>query len=145
MKTQSVPQVPSRRLGRSILALLAGIVAGIVLSVGTDFGLHAMGLAPSTSVRWPNRLLVLATAYRSTYGIFAAYVIARLAPNRPMGHALFAGVLGLVVSTLGAATAWNTTVGQHWYPVALALTALPTAWIGGKMRLLQTKTETAAA
>lgn len=145
MNTHSNPQVSPRRLGRSILALLAGIIVGIVLSMGTDFGLHAVGLVPSLKERWPNQLLALATAYRSIYGVIAAYVIARLAPNRPMGHALLAGALGLVVSSLGAAAAWNITVGQHWYPVALALTALPTAWIGAKLRLIQMQTSTKAA
>jgi len=137
MPSASAPQTSSRRLGRSILALLAGIVVGIVLSTGTDFGLQAMGLAPPISERWSNNLLLLATAYRSIYQVIAAYVIARLAPSRPMGHALLAGALGLVVSTLGAAAAWNSTVGQHWYPIALALTTIPTAWMGGKLRLLR--------
>ena len=145
MSTQSVPQVVPRRIGRSALALLAGIAVGIVLSTGTDFGLHAIGLAPSIKDGWPNRLLAIATAYRSIYGILASYIIARLAPNRPMGHALVAGVLGLLASSLGAAAAWSTTVGQHWYPVALALTALPTAWIGAKLWLMQTQSQTTTA
>ena len=142
MNTPSASELPSRRVGRSILALLAGIVVGIVLSTGTDFGLYAIGFAPSLSARWPNPLLLLATAYRSIYGIIGAYVIARLAPNRPMGHALVAGALGFAVSTLGAAAAWNSTAGQRWYPVALALTAMPTAWIGGRLRQLQLQAET---
>ena len=145
MNTQPSPQVFSRRIGRSILAVLAGIVIGIVLSTGTDFALHAIGLTPSPKERWPNNLLMLATFYRSIYGIFGAYVIARLAPSRPMAHAIAAGVLGVVVSSLGAAAAWNTTVGQHWYPVALAVTALPTAWIGAKLWLMQLHSRTAAA
>jgi len=145
MNTQSAPQVVSRRIGRSILAVLAGIVVGIVLSTATDFGLHAIGLAPSIKDGWPNRLLALATAYRSIYGVLASYVIARLAPNRPMGHSLVAGTLGLIVSSLGAVAAWKTTVGQHWYPVALALTALPTAWIGAKLWLMQSRSGRTAA
>jgi hypothetical protein len=79
-----------------------------------------IGFAPSIKERWPNHLLGLATLYRAIYGILGSYVIARLAPNRPMGHSLLAGILGLVMSSLGAAAAWNTTVGQHWYPVVLA-------------------------
>ena len=145
MNAPSTRPVPSRRIGRSILALLAGILVGIVFSMGTDFGLHAIGLAPSLKERWPNHLLVLATLYRSIYGILGSYVIARLAPNRPMGHSLLAGALGLVLSSLGAAAAWSTTVGQHWYPVVLALTALPTAWIGAKLWLMQLHSQTAAA
>jgi hypothetical protein len=105
--------------------------------MGTDFGLHAIGLTPSPKERWPSSLLVLATVYRSIYGILASYVIARLAPNRPMGHSLVAGALGLVASSLGAIAAWSTTPGQHWYPIALAVTALPTAWIGAKLWLMQ--------
>jgi uncharacterized membrane protein YfcA len=145
MNTQSNPQVPPRRYGRSILALLAGIAMGIVLSVGTDLGLHAAGLVPSQSERWASGLLLLATAYRSIYGVIGAYVIARLAPSRPMGHALTAGTLGMVASIVGAAAMWSSTSGQHWYPVALALTALPTAWIGAKLRLMQGQNETKAA
>jgi len=145
MNTQKGTQIPQRRLGRSILALLAGIIVGIVLSVGTDLGLHAIGIVPAQNQSWPNHLLVVAVAYRSIYGVISAYVIAWLAPNRPMGHALFAGALGLVVSALGAAAAWSSTIGQHWYPVTLALTTLPTAWIGAKLRLLQLQIETRAA
>jgi len=144
MNTPSTSAAPSRRIGRSILAVLAGIVVGIVLSTGSDFGLHAIGFAPSIKERWPNHLLALATLYRSIYGILGSYVIAWLAPNRPMGHSLVAGTLGLVVSSLAAAAAWSTTVGQHWYPVALALTALPTAWIGAKLWLMRSHSRTAA-
>ena len=145
MNAQSVPQVQPRRLGRSILAVLAGIAVGIVLSLGTDWGLRRIGLVPAQNERWPNQLLLLAAIYRSIYGVIASYVIARLAPNRPMGHSLVAGALGMLVSTLGAAAAWSTTVGQHWYEVALVLTAIPTAWIGAKLRLMQLRTKTTAA
>jgi len=143
MNTQTAPQAASRRIGRSILAVLVGIVVGVVLSIATDFGLQAIGLAPKG--RWPKNLLTLATAYRSIYGILASYIIARLAPNRPMGHALVAGTLGLIVSTLGAIAAWSTTAGQHWYPIALALTALPTAWVGAKLWLAQSPAHSQSA
>ena len=145
MNTETKCQIPPRRLERSILALLAGIVVGIVLSVGTDLGLHAIGVVPAQSERWPNQLLLLATTYRSIYGVIGAYVIARLAPNRRMGHALVAGALSLVVSTLGAASTWSSTIGQHWYPATLALTTLPTAWIGAKLRMMQLQIDTRAA
>ncbi len=145
MNTQTAPQVAPRRIGRSIVAVLAGIVVGIILSTGTDFGLNAIGVTPSPKERWPNHLLAFATVYRSIYGIFCSWLIARLAPNRPMAHSLLAGTLGLIVSTLGAIAAWSTTAGQHWYPIALALTALPTAWLGAKLWLMQLDSRTAAA
>jgi len=127
--------------------LLAGIVVGIVLSVGTDWGLHFIGLvpAPTQNERWPNQLLLLAAVYRTIYGVIASYVIAWLAPNRPMGHSLLAGALGTLLSALGAAAMWSNTVGQHWYSLALVLTAIPTAWIGAKLRLMQFQSEPTAA
>jgi hypothetical protein len=145
MSAQSDRPVRRRRLGRSILAVVAGIAAGIGLSVGTDWGLHIIGVLPGQNERWPSQLLLLAAVYRSIYGVIAGYVIARLAPNRPMGHSLFAGGLGMLVSTLGAVTAWSSTVGQHWYAITLALTAIPTAWLGAKLSLTQFRTETTAA
>lgn len=145
MNAPPSPAVRNSTIGRSILAVLAGIVVGIVLSVGTDGLLRLTGIAPAQSMRWPGHLLVLATIYRSIYGIIAAWIIARLAPNRLMGHALVAGALGMLVSVLGAIAAWNTTAGQHWYPIALALTAIPTAWMGAKLRLMQLRTEPATA
>ena len=144
MKAQTDPRVQPRRLGRSILAVLTGIAVGIVLSLGTDWALRAGGLAPQNE-RWPNQLLLLAAVYRSIYGVIASYVIARLAPYRPMGHSLLAGALGMLVSTLGVVAAWNSTVGQHWYPIVLVLTAIPTAWMGAKLRLMQFRTGTTAA
>ena len=104
-----------------------------------------IGLVPAQAERWPNQLLLLAAVYRSLYGVIASYVIARLAPNRPMGHSLLAGALGMLVSALGAAAMWSSTVGQHWYALALVLTAIPTAWIGAKLRLMQFRKETRAA
>jgi hypothetical protein len=83
--------------------------------------------------------LLLATIYRTIYGVFGSYIAARLAPDRPMLHAMILGVLGFAVSILGAVATWNggPAFGPHWYPVALVVLALPTAWVGGKIRLAQ--------
>jgi hypothetical protein len=78
--------------------------------------------------------LVLATVYRIVYDIVACYIIARLAPDWPLAHALVGGAVGLVVSIVGAAVTWNKgpAFGPHWYPLALIVTAIPCAWLGGK-------------
>ncbi|SRR6266567_535154 len=126
-----------RRVGRSILAVLAGIVVGAVLSLGTDALLEAVGVFPKIGKQMSDALFALATAYRIVYGILGSYVIARLAPDRPMQHALIGGVLGLVVSIIGAVVTWNRDLGPHWYAIGIAVTALPCAWVGGKLRLMQ--------
>ena len=56
----------------------------------------------------------------------------RFAPRRPMPHALTLGVLGIVVSTIGAVLTWNkgSTFGPRWYPVALIVVATRCFWAG---------------
>ncbi len=128
---------PPQRLGRSVGAVLAGIAVGVALSLGTDISLRALGIFSPLGQPMANSLFLLATAYRIAYGVVSSYIIAWLAPDRPMRHALTGGVLCLVVSTVGAVATWNKgpAFGPHWYPLALALTALPCAWLGGSLYL----------
>jgi hypothetical protein len=112
---------------------------GVILSIGTDILMSAIGVLPQLGHPAGSKPLLLATVYRTVYGIASSYVTARLAPNRPMGHALTLGVSGLVVSIVGAVATWNRqpSLGPHWYPVALVVLAIPTAWVGGRLRLMQ--------
>lgn len=132
---------PPRRIGRSIGAVLTGIVAGIIVTIGTDMVLHAIGVFPpwGESMVGFDGALLLATAYRTVYGVAASYIIARLAPDRPMQHALVGGAIGLVVSIVGAAVTWNKgpAFGPHWYPLALVVLAMPQAWAGGRLGVMQ--------
>ena len=124
-----------RRILRSLGALFAGFVVVVVLSLGTDLVLHATGIFPPLGQRVSDALFLLATAYRTVYAIAGSYVTARLAPNRPMQHALLGGAVGLVLATVGAVATWNKgpEFGPHWYPLALVATALPSAWAGGRL------------
>jgi hypothetical protein len=126
-----------RKTLQSVAALFAGFVVNVALSLGTDLGLHAIGILPALGQPETDSQLMLATAYRTLYGVISSYVVARLAPNRPMGHALLGGAIGMVLATAGAAATWNKGLGPHWYPLALIVTALPSAWAGGKLRVLQ--------
>ena len=124
----------TKKLGRSALALLAGIITVIILSVGTDLVMRSFGVLSPIGRRPTDFSLLFALTYRTVYSVGGSYLIARLAPNRPLGHALVSGVFGLVVGTVGAVATWNMPeLGAHWYPVALALLAVPSAWLGGTM------------
>jgi drug/metabolite transporter (DMT)-like permease len=124
------------RIGRSIAAVIAGVLAGIVLTIGTDVALSKLGVFPPLGEQMADSLLFLAAIYRCIYGVAGSYVAARLAPNQPMMHALVLGMLGLVANGLGAVTMWDKgpAVGAHWYPIVLVITAIPCAWVGGKLR-----------
>jgi hypothetical protein len=52
-----------------------------------------------------------------------------------MGHALTLGIIGLVVAGAGAIATIPMNLGPVWYPIALALTSVPTAWLGGYLYL----------
>ena len=128
-----------QRMLRSIGAVLAGLLAVIILSIGTDAALHATGVFPPWGRPMPDGLFMLATFYRTVYGIVGGYIAARLAPYRPIAHALALGVVGFVVSLAGVVATWNAgpEFGPKWYPLALVAIAMPSAWLGG--RLLGTK------
>jgi len=123
-----------RRIGRSIMALAAGFVVNVFLSLATDFALSALGILPSIGHEAMNDTQsLLAAAYRTLYGVISSYVVARLAPYAPMGHALTGAAIGMVLATAGAVATWNQGLGPHWYALSLVVTALPAAWVGGKL------------
>ena len=121
---------PPRRLGRSALALIVGFVASAALSLGTDQILHTLGVFPPPGKPMPETdLLLLALSYRLVYDGLGSYVAAWLAPSAPMSHAMLLGAIGQVFALVGIYVGWN--LGPHWYPIALAVSVLPTARIGG--------------
>jgi hypothetical protein len=132
---------PPRRIGRSILAVLSGMVVTIAITLATDEILHKVGIFPpwGASMVGYHGALLLATIYRTVYGVLGSYITARLAPSRPMRLALIGGFIGLAVSAAGAAATWNKgpAFGPHWYPLVLVVLALPTAWAGGMLGMRQ--------
>jgi len=110
----------------------------VIVTLATDTALRALKIFPPLGQPMSNPLFLLATIYRCVYAILGSYITARLAPNRPMGHALVGGMIGLVLSIVGAVATWNRPeLGPHWYPLALVVTAIPCAWIGGRIREMQ--------
>jgi hypothetical protein len=123
---------PPRRLWRSTGAVAAGFVAVVVLSLGTDQVLHWLRVYPPWGQPMAGSLFLLATAYRIVYSILGGYITARLAPHAPLRHALILGLIGLVPGIGGVMVAIaKPELGPLWYPVALAVTGLPCAWLGG--------------
>ena len=130
-----------RRMPRSIGAMLAGLLAVIILSIGTDAALHATGVFPPLGQPMGDGLFLLATFYRTVYGVVGGYIAARLAPHRPVKHAVALGVVGVVVSIAGAVATWNAgpEFGPKWYPLALVAVAMPSAWLGGLLHGMRSR------
>lgn len=121
----------TRLVLRRIGAVVAGLLVIVVLSTAADAVLHATGVYPPFPQRMSDALFGLATAYRVAFGIAGCYLTARLAPDRPMRHALALGGIGTVLSTAGALAMWE--YGPAWYSLAIIAISLPCAWIGARL------------
>lgn len=121
-----------RRLGRSIVAVLAGFSTVLITHTGTDAIMHGAGVFPSDGPL-SNELLGLALAYRVAFTVLGGYVTARLAPRAPLKHAFVLGALGLLGSGAGLiATLVTAKLGPVWYPLALFLATLPACLLGAR-------------
>lgn len=125
---------PQRRIFRSVGAVVAGLLFVIIITTATDALMHATGIFPPWGQPMADSLFILAFAYRIVYGIAGGYITARLALYQPVKHAIVLGAIGFVLSFAGAAATWNRgpEFGPKWYPLALIVIAIPTAWLGGK-------------
>jgi hypothetical protein len=124
-----------RRILRSIGAVLAGLLFVIIITTATDALMHATGIYPPFGQPMANSLFLLAVAYRIIYGTVGGYITARLAPDRPIAHALILGIIGFVLGLVGTLATWNRgpEFGPKWYAITVIVLAIPTAWIGGKL------------
>jgi len=127
------------RILKSIGSVLSGLIATVVLSLGTDFLMHATGVYPAGSQPMDDSQFALATAYRSIYAVAGTYLSARVASFQPMQHAIALGIVGMVLATIGAITTWNAgpQFARKWYSIALILLSIPCGWLGGKLRVRQ--------
>jgi Co/Zn/Cd efflux system component len=116
---------------KSILAVFAGVVFIIVVTTLVDIALHAVGVFSSSEQPLSDSLALVATSYRIVISIAGGWLTARLAPQKPMQHALILGVVGTILGLVGVVATWNLGMGPRWYPIALAVLALPQCWAGG--------------
>ena len=122
---------------QSIWAVVAGVLTIIVVTTLVDLGLHVVHVYPAMNEPLTDALALLASSYRLVIGIAGAYLTARLAPDRPMRHAMILGYVGVVLGLIGLAATWNAGLGPRWYPVSLVVLAIPQCWLGGKFFALR--------
>jgi len=116
-------------------AILAGMVFIVATHAGTDFVLESLGIFTQPSEGFHTTwMVVTATIYRSIYTVAGGYVTAALAPNPKMRWVLILGLIGTVLATLGAIATIPMNIAPAWYPIALAVLALPCVWLGGMLK-----------
>jgi len=128
----------NKALLKSIGAITAGFVLVVIISVLTDLLLIKTGLMKQPfdlNAAW---FIIFVIFYRCLFAASGAYITAKLAPGKPMLHAMMGGAIGFVLSIIGAVAMWDQP--PHWYAISLIITALPSAWLGGWLFLQRSKT-----
>ncbi|HTL12746.1 MAG TPA: hypothetical protein VL588_09680 [Bdellovibrionota bacterium] len=118
-------------MGKSILAVVMGVLANFLIAVPIDIGLHAAGIYPPMDQPLSDPLCALALSYRLAAAVVGGYLTARMAPRNPMKHAWALGIVGVVLSAAGAAAMWGK--GPHWYPLSLVVISIPLSLLGAKL------------
>lgn len=125
---------------KSLWAVAAGILFIIVVTTIVDVVLHLTGVFPPMDQPLDDRLSLIASSYRLVIGVAGGWLTARLAPDKPMKHAMILGSLGLVLALVGVVATWNLGLGPRWYPISLVVLAIPQCWAGGKIHERQDAT-----
>jgi hypothetical protein len=119
---------------RSALAVLLGMLTVVLLSVATDEVMHATGIIPPGAMwnPWHN---ALALAYRCVFAGAGGYATARIAPRAAMTHVIALALIGTAAGIACIVFTAGMNLGPRWYPVAIAVTAFPCTWLGGRLYL----------
>jgi len=125
---------------KSIGVILLAFVVNALLSVLTDFLLERIGVLPN-----PERglfetwAILLCLFYRAIYSVLAGFIIAKLAPNKPMLHALILGVIGVAITLLSVSNPEFAQKSKLWFGYTLAAITIPCIWLGVKIQQSWTK------
>ena len=118
---------------RSVWAVVAGVLFIIVVTTLVDIALHVAGVFPPMKQPLDDATSAIALSYRIFIGVVAAWLTARLAPDKPMKHAMILGAVGVVLALVGVVATWNLGLGPRWYPISLVVLAVPQCWAGGRI------------
>src|ERR1700681_689852 len=105
---------------KSIGAIIAGMAVGAILSVATDKILEATSIMKITPFdENPVWLIGLVIIYRTIFNLLGTYIAAKLAPSKPMKHAIILGIIGTLAGIIGTIAMWH--IPPHWYPISLVI------------------------
>jgi hypothetical protein len=136
-----------KNIWKSVWAVLAGVLGIIIASTAVDGVLHLAGVYPpmpgkddpTPPIPLTHGLALLASSYRLLIGVAGGYLTAKLAPDRPLWHAMILGYVGVALGLVGVVATWNLGLGPRWYPISLAVLAIPQCWLGGWLRERQVR------
>jgi hypothetical protein len=120
---------------KSIGVILLAFMISALLSVLTDFLLEAIGVLPHPKdglfITWA---ILLVLFYRGVYTILAGFIVAKLAPGKPMLHAMILGSIGIIITVAATNSPSLADKAPLWYGYTLAAITIPCLWLGVKMK-----------
>jgi len=122
---------------KRIGAVLAGFFLIALLGFVADTILQHFGILPiPTEQKFEPRHSLLALSYHILFVLLGGFVTARLAPDRPVAHAVTLGIFGIAFSALGLIAIIMQDLAPAWYGWALVVFSVPVTWAGGKLAAL---------
>jgi len=118
---------------KSIGAVFAGLIFIFITHSGTDAILESKGILPKNNLFVGTGLILVVIGYRTIFSLIGCYITAMLSPQNPMKHSFVLGIIGMVLSTVGAIVNIKMKLGPDWYAWTLVVISLPIAWLGGKL------------
>ena len=88
----------NKQILKVIWAVVAGFLFVVIISIATDMILSKTGLMKQPFYENASGLILCVTMYRFIYQVVGSYLTARLAPDKPMRHAMIGGFIGLALS-----------------------------------------------
>lgn len=121
---------------KRIGAVLVGFLLIGFLGFIADTILQQLGILPiPTEHKFETGHTLLALSYHLLFAVFGGFVTARLAPDRPIAHAIALGIAGIGISTLGLIAITTQDLAPAWYGWALIVGSIPATWLGGKLAI----------
>ena len=118
-------------LFKSVGVILLAFMINGLLSVVTDFILESIGVLPDPSLGlFETWAIVLVLFYRGVYTVFAGFIVAKLAPARPLMHALVLGAMGTLITLIAVNSPAFSDKAPLWFGYVLATLTIPCIWLG---------------
>lgn len=119
---------------KSISAVFVGLIATTIFSILADIVFEKSGVMKTNPFHEnPVWVILVIILYRTIFSIVGAFLAARLAPHKPLKHAIALGIVGIILSVMGLIIMWD--VPPRWYPISLIVLTMPSVWIGGKLAM----------
>jgi hypothetical protein len=124
----------NKSIFKSVGVVLLAFVVNALLSIVTDFLLESIGVLPNPQKGlYETWAIILVLFYRAVYSILAGFIIGKLAPTKPMLHAIILGIIGTAITLLATISPGFTEKAPLWFGFTLAAIIIPSMLVGVKI------------